>query len=90
MPRARCTVRDGEAYGLIVTQGHGCIGTLAVDCPSMIRFVRMTQDELFVSWEAATASIIFENHSATDPLVTLRSFGPGVHSDMPEVGNHLR
>jgi hypothetical protein len=90
MPGARCTVRDAGAYGLIVTQGHGRIGSVEVDCPSLIRFGEMTQDEVFVSWEAATAGVTFENYSKTDPLVTLRYFGPGVHKDMPEVGDHRR
>jgi hypothetical protein len=90
MPGARCTVRDAGAYGLIVTQGHGRIGSVEVDCPSLIRFGEMTQDEVFVSWEAATAGVTFENYSKTDPLVTLRYFGPGVHKDMPEVGDDRR
>lgn len=88
-PGARCTIKDGGAYGLIVTQGHGRIGKLDVDCPALIRFGQMTQDEVFVSHEAATAGVTFENHSKTDPLVTLRYFGPDVHKDMPEVGAHL-
>ena len=53
----------------------------------MIRFGQMTQDEVFISAEAAPAGVTFENHSLTDPLVTLRYFGPDVHSDMPEVGD---
>lgn len=89
-PGARCTIRDAGAYGLIVTQGHGRIGKLDVDCPALIRFGQMTQDEVFVSHEAATGGVTFENQSKTDPLVTLRYFGPGVHKDMPEVGAHLR
>jgi hypothetical protein len=89
-PGARCVLRDAGAYGLIVTQGHGRIGNLEVDCPSLIRFGQMTQDELFVSHEAAAAGVRFENHSKTDPFVTLRCFGPDVHRDMPEVGDHLR
>jgi hypothetical protein len=89
-PGARCTIHDAGACGLVVTQGHGCIGKLEVDCPAVIRFGQMTQDELFVSHEAATAGITFENHSKTDPLVTLRYFGPHVHNDMPEVGAHLK
>lgn len=89
-PGARCTIRDAGAYGLIVTQGHGRIGKLDVDCPALIRFGQMTQDEVFVSHEAATSGVTFENHSKTDPLVTLRYFGPGVHKDMPEVGAYLR
>ena len=88
MPGARCTIRDAGAYGLIVTQGHGRIGGFEIDCPSLIRFGQMTQDEVFVSWEAATAGVTFENHSQTDPLVTLRYFGPDVHRGMPEVGDH--
>jgi hypothetical protein len=89
-PGARCTIRDAGAYGLVVTQGHGRIGKLDVDCPALIRFGQMTQDEVFVSHEAATAGVTFENHSKTDPLVTLRYFGPDVHKDMPEVGAHLK
>jgi hypothetical protein len=88
MPGARCTIYDPGASGLIVTQGHGRIGNLDIDCPSIIRFGQMTQDEVFISWEAATAGITFENYSQTDPLVTLRYFGPGVHANMPEVGDH--
>jgi hypothetical protein len=89
-PGARCTIKDAGAYGLVVTQGHGRIGKLDVDCPALIRFGQMTQDELFVSHEAAIQGVTFENHSKTDPLVTLRYFGPDVHRDMPEVGAHLR
>lgn len=88
MPGARCRIRDDGAYGLIVTQGHGAMGKLIVDCPSLIRFGQITQDEVFVSYEAAVEGVIFENHSQTDPFVTLRYFGPDVHSDMPEVGDH--
>jgi hypothetical protein len=90
MPGARCTVSDDGAYGLIVTQGYGSIGKLRVDCPSVIRFGQMTEDEIFVSFDAAVAGVTFENHSQTDPLVTLRYFGPDVHSGMPEVGDHAR
>jgi hypothetical protein len=90
MPGARCTIRDAGAYGLVVTQGHGRIGSLAIDCPSVIGFGQMTQDEVFVSWEAATAGVTFVNESATDPLVTLRYFGPDVHQNMPQVGDHTR
>jgi hypothetical protein len=89
-PGVRCMIRDSGAYGLVVTQGHGRIGSLDVDCPTLIRFGQMTEDELFVTYEAATAGVTFDNYSNTDPLVTLRYFGPDVHSDMPEVGDHLR
>jgi hypothetical protein len=88
MPGAKCTIHDAGATGVIVTQGHGRIGKIDVDCPSIIRFGQMTQDEVFISHEAALAGVTFENHSQTDPLVTLRYFGPGVHKTMPNVGDH--
>lgn len=87
-PGAKCTLRDPGASGLIVTQGHGRIGRLDIDCPSLIRFGQMTQDEVFISAEAAAQGVVVENRSATDPLVTLRYFGPDVHSSMPEIGDH--
>lgn len=89
-PGAKCMLRDHAASGLIVTQGHGRLGKLAIDCPALIRFGQMTQDEVFVSAEAAEEGVLIENHSATDPLVTLRYFGPDVHANMPEVGDHKR
>ena len=89
-PGAKCTILDAGASGVIVTQGHGRIGKLEVDCPSLIRFGQMTQDEVFISHEAAVAGVTIENHSRTDPLVMLRYFGPDVHARMPNVGDHAR
>jgi hypothetical protein len=43
----------------------------------MIRFGQMTQDELFVSAEAAKQGVRIQNLSETDPLVLLKHFGPG-------------
>jgi hypothetical protein len=77
LPRRTATVRDREAYGLIVTQGHGTFGTLTVSAPAMIRYGQSTEDELFVSAEAAQAGVRIENRSDTDPLVILKHFGPG-------------
>ncbi len=89
-PGARCTIRDGGAYGLILTQGHGIVGKTRVSCPAQIRFGQLTEDELFVSYQAAAEGVTFENHSQTDPMVTLRYFGPDVHADMPKIGDHAR
>ena len=90
LPGASCTIHDPGAYGLIVTQGHGKLNNLYIDCPSLIRFGQMTEDEVFVSYEAATAGVTFSNLSPTDPLVMLRYFGPDVHANMPEVGDQAR
>lgn len=89
-PGARVTIRDRGAYGLIVTQGRGRIGGLALECPSLIRFGQMTEDEVFVTAAAAQAGVVFENDSSADPLVTLRYFGPDVNPDAPEVGAFRR
>jgi hypothetical protein len=37
----------------------------------------MTEDEVFVTAEAAKAGVRIENRSDTDPLVILKHFGPG-------------
>ena len=77
LPRRNVTIRDSAAYGVILTQGYGQLGKLAVSTPSMIRFGQMTEDEIFVSATAADAGVRVENLSATDPLVLLKHFGPG-------------
>jgi hypothetical protein len=76
-PGRSATVSDSAAYGIIVTQGYGRFGSLSVSTPSMIRFGQMTEDELFVSAEAAREGIRIENPSESDPLVILKHFGPG-------------
>jgi hypothetical protein len=48
----------------------------------MIRFGQMTEDELFVSFDAARAGVRIENRSESDPLVILKHFGPG-NQDAP-------
>jgi hypothetical protein len=55
----------------------------------MIRFGEMTEDEVFVSYEAATKGVTFEN-TGSEPLVTLRYFGPDANKDAPEVGAYKR
>lgn len=76
-PGRTVTVKDAEAYGLIVTQGHGDFGGTPVSTPSMIRFGALTEDELFVTAPAAQAGVKITNRSTTDPLVILKHFGPG-------------
>ena len=76
-PGRTVTIMDAEAYGLIVTQGHGDFGGTYVSAPSMIRFGALTEDELFVTAPAAQAGVKITNRSTTDPLVILKHFGPG-------------
>lgn len=89
-PGVKMRLKEKGAYGLIVTQGEGCIGKLAVRCPSMIRFGEMTEDELFVSHEAAVQGIACENTSRHEPLVLLRYFGPDTNPEAPEIGDYRK
>jgi hypothetical protein len=76
-PKRSVTIRDAAAYGLIVVQGWGSIGTMEVETPSLIRFGEMTKDELFVTADAAGAGVKITNRSDTENLVMLKHFGPG-------------
>jgi hypothetical protein len=88
-PGVRVTVKDKGAYGLIAVQGAGSIGRHALQTPAMIDFGELTEDEYFVSDEAARQGVVFEN-TGTEPLVTLRYFGPEVNPDAPRIGGHKR
>ncbi len=77
LPKRTVTIKDAAAYGIILTQGYGTFGALAVSTPSMIRFGQSTEDELFVTADAAKNGVRIENLSDTDPLVILKHFGPG-------------
>jgi hypothetical protein len=77
MPHRTVTIKDAAAYGLILTQGHGTIGRHHVSTPAMIRFGEMTEDELFVTADAAAEGVRIENLSDAEPLVILKHFGPG-------------
>jgi hypothetical protein len=76
LPGRAVTVKDAEAYGIIVTQGAGKFGQHDVLTPSMIRFGDMTQDEFFVTAGAAQSGVRVVNNSDSDPLVILKHFGP--------------
>jgi hypothetical protein len=85
-PGVKCTIRDNGAYGLIVVQGRGRMNGLTLDCPKLIRFVEMTEDEVFCTEPAARAGVVLENSSATEDLVVLRYFGPDANPEAPEIG----
>ena len=87
-PGANVTITDPGASSLTVMQGSGTVNGLTLDCPKLIRFHDLTQDEVFVTDTAARAGLTFANTSDTEDLVILRYFGPDVHADLPEVGDH--
>ena len=87
-PGVKCTIKDGGAYGLITVQGKGRMNRLPLDCPKLIRFHELTEDEVFCTAAAAQAGVTFENTSAVEPLVVLRYFGPDAQPDAPNLGAH--
>src|SRR5262245_35339488 len=88
-PGQTVTVKDNGAYGLITMQGTGKIGKHALQTPAMIHYGELTEDEYFVTHEAATQGVTFTN-TGTEALVTLRYFGPEVNPEAPNVGEHKR
>ena len=88
-PGAKFTLKDPGASGWITVQGKGRIGNLALQTPAMIHFGEETEDEVFISYEAATAGVEIEN-TGSEPLVSLRYFGPDVHASLPAVGDHKK
>ncbi|MCI0456398.1 MAG: hypothetical protein L0Z62_05400 [Gemmataceae bacterium] len=88
-PNVRVTIKDNGAYGLIAVQGSGYIGKQRLHTPAMIRFGELTEDEVFVGYEAARKGVMFDN-TGQEPLVTLRYFGPDTHPHAPNVGDHKK
>jgi hypothetical protein len=86
-PGAKCTLTDGAASGWITVQGTGRIGRLNLETPSLIRFGDETEDEVFITYEAAVNGVEVENLGG-EPLVGLRYFGPDAFPRVPNVGDH--
>ncbi|MDO4426439.1 MAG: hypothetical protein Q4D17_11835, partial [Planctomycetia bacterium] len=69
-PGAKCVLRDPGASAWIFVQGSGSINGLKVQTPVMIHFGEETDDEFFVTAEAAARGISLEN-TGCEPLVAL-------------------
>ena len=88
-PGAKCVLKDPGASGWITVQGKGRIGELNLQTPAMIRFGAETEDEVFISHEAAAAGVEIKN-TGSEPLVGLRYFGPDSHKKLPNVGDYKK
>ena len=86
-PTSKCTLQDPGCSSWITTQGKGRIGKLNLQTPALIRFGEETEDEVFISHEAAQTGVEIEN-TGSEPLVGLRYFGPDVHEDLPLIGDY--
>jgi hypothetical protein len=88
-PGATCRLVDPGASGWITVGGCGRMGPLPLQTPAMIQFGQRTEDEVFITSEAATAGFEISN-TGSEPLVGLRYFGPDVHPQVPEVGDYRK
>ncbi len=88
-PGVKFTLKDPGASGWITVQGHGRMGKLNIESPALIRFGQETEDEIFITHEAATNGVVIEN-TGCEPLVGLRYFGPDTHKSMPQVGDYRK
>lgn len=86
-PGCSCTLKDAGASSWITVQGSGTMGKLKLQTPVIIRYGQWTEDEVFISHEAASAGVKITN-TGSEPLVGLRYFGPDVFESIPEVGAH--
>ncbi|MEI6914063.1 MAG: hypothetical protein WCL39_02920 [Armatimonadota bacterium] len=83
LPGQTVTVKDDAAYGCILLQGFGRLGAHHAEAAIMLRYGQLSNDEFFVSEDAARKGIVIENHSRSEPLVMLKHFGPN-HPEMPQ------
>ncbi|EDL58333.1 cupin domain-containing protein [Gimesia maris] len=88
-PGAKVTIKDTGAYSWITVQGEGTIGNLRLQTPAMIRFGEMTEDEVFVTEKTAQAGVTIEN-TGSEPLVSLRYFGPDACPSAPNIGDYRK
>jgi hypothetical protein len=84
-PGQKVTIRDNGATSLICVQGEGRVGKLRLSSPKMIGFYELTEDEVFITEQAAKAGVAYENTSQTEPLVVLRYYGPEVNPEAPAI-----
>ena len=81
-PGAAVTIQDAGAYGCILVQGHGKVGTLSAEAAGMLRYGQTSADEFFISAPAAMTGLRVENPSLCEPLVLLKHFP--AHKGVPE------
>jgi hypothetical protein len=76
-PSRTVRIIDDGAYGLIAVQGAGTIGRHNLQAATLLRYGQLSEDEFFVSEDAAREGVRITNRSTTDDLVLLKHFGPG-------------
>ncbi len=79
-PGETAVITDMAAYGFILIEGYGKFGEWDIATPTLIHYGELTNDEFFVSENAAKRGITVTNTSKTEPLVMLKHF-----SENPEL-----
>lgn len=74
-------VKDEAAYGFILIQGCGKCGVWDISTPTLIRYGQLTDDEFFVTHDAAKRGVTITNTSKTEPLVMLKHFAENPELD---------
>ena len=75
-PGKTVTIKDSAAYGMIMMQGRGKMSVWDIETPALIRHGQLTNDEFFISEQAAADGVTITNQSTTDPILMLKHFGP--------------
>jgi hypothetical protein len=73
-PGRAVTIKDPAPYGFVAVQGYGTLDKWTVETPYLIRFGQLTNDEFFVTADAAKKGVVITNNCKTEPLVLLKHF----------------
>ena len=82
-PGQRVLIKDAAAYGMIMLDGYGTFGVHTVETPALIRYGALTNDEYFVTADAAKRGVWVENKSASTNIVMLKHFAE--NPELPEL-----
>ena len=73
-PGETVVVTDEAAYGFILIEGYGKFDEWDISTPTLIRYGELTNDEFFVTENAAKRGVKITNSSKNEPLVMLKHF----------------
>jgi hypothetical protein len=74
LPGKTITIKDATAYGFILLQGYGTLNQWSLETPALIRYGQLTNDEFFVTEDAARKGVTIQNLSKSEPIVMLKHF----------------
>lgn len=89
-PGQSVVIRDEAAYGMICVQGHGSFGEHKLETPTLIRYGQETNDEYFVTYEAARDGVRVTNASESEDIVILKHYAmnDGLLKSMKTIQNN--